>query len=240
MGSDRPKVLLPLCGVPMLEYVVRAFRGAGIRRIVVVVGKGANDVEEVFRGAGLEFVVQRERLGTAHAVSEALPALKGNGTVVVIAPGDAPLLSAENLRGLLRDHARNGSDMTLMAAEINHPSGLGRVVRGNADHALRIVEELDASGDERLISEVNVGVYSIAASALREVIPLIGNRNRKGEYYLTDAVELLSGRGARVAVYRPESPPWPVGVNTPEELRLAEEALRARQAGALPGFQRSQ
>ncbi len=228
MGSAGPKVLLPICGVPMLEYVVRAFRGAGLRRIVVVVGKGADDVMDAFSGGGLEFVVQRQRLGTAHAVAEALAVMEGHTGAVVIAPGDAPLLSADNVQDLLRHHRRTGSDMTLMAARTTHVAGLGRVVRGDTGQVLRIAEELDASGEERLIAEVNVGVYCVALSRLREVIPLIRNSNRKAEYYLTDAVELLSRRGARVAVYLPHSPPRPVGVNTPEELRMAEEALRRR------------
>jgi bifunctional UDP-N-acetylglucosamine pyrophosphorylase/glucosamine-1-phosphate N-acetyltransferase len=240
MGSDRPKVLLPIHGAPMLEYLVRAFRGAGLRRIVAVVGKGADDVRTTFAGADLEFVVQGQRLGTAHAVSEALPVLEGHTGEVVIAPGDAPLLSTDHVMGLLRHHRVSGSDMTIMAAETDQPAGLGRVVRGDAGQVLRIAEELDALGEERLIAEVNVGVYCVAAPRLREVVPLIGNRNRKGEYYLTDAVELLSRQGATVAVYRPQLPPRPIGVNTPEELRMAEEALRARHTGVTPGFPMSQ
>jgi bifunctional UDP-N-acetylglucosamine pyrophosphorylase/glucosamine-1-phosphate N-acetyltransferase len=233
MGSAQPKVLLPLLGRPMLQYVVAAMRGAGLQRIVVVIGKGESLVRSAFRGAGLEFSVQRDRLGTAHAAQEALPLLAGHRGDVVIAPGDAPLLSAEAIRSMLLRHRKTGARLTVMAAAIPDPTGLGRVLRGRGGEAVRIAEDPDAAGEERRISEVNVGVYCIAVPLLAELLPLIGNDNSKGEYYLTDMVELLSQRKVRVAVHLAEPPPWPVGVNTPAQLEMAEQALRHREAGAV-------
>jgi bifunctional UDP-N-acetylglucosamine pyrophosphorylase/glucosamine-1-phosphate N-acetyltransferase len=240
MGPGRPKVLLPILGKPMLGYVVEAMREAGVKRIVAVVGKGAPEVRGTFGPAGLEFVEQHERLGTAHAVQQALPVLQDGEEEVVIAPGDAPLLGATHITGLLNRHRRAGSKLTVMAAAVDEPAGLGRIVRGADGAATRIAEELDATVDERALGEVNVGVYCVAQSLLAEVLPRIGNDNRKGEYYLTDMVELASSSGVRVAVYRADPPPLPVGVNTPEQLQRAEEALRALHAGATPGLSVSQ
>lgn len=226
MGSTRPKVLLPVLGKPMLVYVVEAMRGAGLARVVVVVGKGGAEVEETFRAREVEFVVQQTRLGTAHAVKEALPLLEGHRGDVVIAPGDAPLLGARTIRDLLREHRRMGSSVTIMTAATADAAGLGRVVRSADGAALKIVEELDATAEEKTIPEVNVGVYCISVPLLAQAVPLIRKNDLKGEYYLTDVVEVLVREGVRVAVHRADPPPWPVGVNTPAQLALAEQALR--------------
>ncbi len=233
MGATQPKVLLPLLGRPMLQYVISAMRGAGLRRVVVVIGKGESLIRNAFRGAGLEFTVQRERLGTAHAAQEALSLLAGHRGDVVIAPGDAPLLSAEAIRSMLLRHRNSGARLTVMAAIVPDPTGLGRVLRGRGGGAVRIAEDRDAAGEERHISEVNVGVYCIAAPLLAELLPLIDNDNSKREYYLTDMVELLSRRQVCVSVHLAEPPPWPVGVNTPAQLEMAEQALRRREAGTV-------
>ncbi len=229
MGSTCPKVLVPVCGVPMLDFVVEALSAAGLKRIVVVIGRGASDVVETFEGRGLEFVVQAERLGTAHAVAQALPSLRVGPGEVVIAPGDAPMLTAGHVTGLLHHHSRERSDLSLLAARVEDPGGLGRIVRGADGGAVSIAEELDASDEERLATEVNVGLYCVARPVLSWVIPMIGNNNRKGEYYLTDMVRILADRAMKVSVCIANPPPWPVGVNTPTELQMAEEALRARR-----------
>jgi bifunctional UDP-N-acetylglucosamine pyrophosphorylase/glucosamine-1-phosphate N-acetyltransferase len=225
MKSALPKVLHPLCGRPMLAYVIETLRRAGARRVLVVVGR---DVERVRAAIGndVEYVVQARPLGTGHALRQALPGLRGYALAYVV-HGDMPLVSAATLRAL-RQALRGPAAAALATRVVEHTHGFGRVVRDPAGRFLRIVEEKDATPEEAAIREVNAGFYCVRVAEVRETLRDVRPSNRQGEYYLPDAVNLLAARGREVAAVEVADPEEMLGVNTRAELADAERVVRRR------------
>lgn len=232
MRSPLPKVLHEVAGEPLLAHVGRAARVCGVDRIVAVVGKGADQVAAAFADEDWEFVEQRERLGTADAVRRAGAQLAGfDGDVLVLA-GDTPLLRGETLVELRRRHRESGAVVTVLTALLANPHGYGRILRDENGEFVGIVEEKDATRQQRAIREVNSSVYCFEAAALRSSLVKIGKDNVQGEYYLTDAVGILHGEGRRVLAVPAASPEEILGVNTVEQLAEIREILARRQTGA--------
>ena len=229
-GLDIPKVLRPLLGRPMLEYVLRAAEEAGAGRVVVVVGHKGEEVYERFRGRA-EFAWQEQPMGTGHAMLKGLRRLGDFDGHLLALCGDTPLLTGRVLRALFEFHVERGADATVLTVELDDPEGYGRIIRGPQGEVLGIVEEKDATDEQRRIREVNTGTYCFRAGALREVLHLLTNDNKQCEFYLTDAIARMRERGMRVEAMASDSPECVVGVNTPEELRRAEELLRKRAEG---------
>jgi bifunctional UDP-N-acetylglucosamine pyrophosphorylase/glucosamine-1-phosphate N-acetyltransferase len=234
MHSPLPKVLHKALGAPILRYPLDALDAAGVARKIVVTGVGRADVEKAFAGrAGVEFVPQEEQRGTAHAVLCAKEALGSfRGTLLVLA-GDAPLVRAETIRGLLETHARREATATVLTGIVEDPRGYGRVVRaaGSPDAeglVAAIVEERDATPAERAIHEINAGAYAFDAEALFRVLPRVAPTNAQGEFYLTDVVRLLVEEGGRVAARVAEDPTEALGVNRRAELAQAAAVLLER------------
>ena len=235
MRSGTPKVLHPLCGRPMLLHVVDALAELPLERIVIVVGHGAERVtktlqEQLVTEVPVEFVEQRVQQGTGDAVSVALGVfddLDAEDDILVL-PGDTPLLRAETLAFLATEHRVHDAAATILTARLADPSGYGRVVRDKNDRVSRVVEHVDAAPDERAIDEVNTSIYCIRrnllAPALRRITPV----NAQGEYYLTDALEVLSAAGHRVIGVMTDDPAEALGVNDRAQLAEAEAELRAR------------
>lgn len=229
MKSDRAKVLFPLAGKPLLLYVVDAVLAAGCDRTIVVVGHQADRVRDVLHGRNVDCVVQEPQLGTGHAVMCAAPLLASvTGSVAVLA-GDAPLIRADTLRSMLRHHRRAQAAVTLLSAVLPDPSGYGRVVRKEG-RVVGIVEDKEATPEERAIREINSSIYAFDGPFLLRSLPRLGNENRQREYYLTDLVHLAFAEGRPVEALPVDDPHEVEGVNTPEQLEETERRLAERRS----------
>lgn len=236
MRSERPKVLHELSGRPMLGLVLDQASALGPERVIVVVGHGGDEVrrwvEERSGTRGVRFVTQAERLGTGHAVLQALDELRGAPGPIVILYGDMPLLRAESLRQLCAAQRRAAA--ALLVAEPADARGFGRILRDARGAFRGIVEEKDASPAERALREVNVGVYAFEPEALLRSLPRLSNQNAQGEYYLTDVLRILLDDGERVETVRLEDEREAIGINTPDHLAEAQAVVDER-AGAPNG-----
>jgi bifunctional UDP-N-acetylglucosamine pyrophosphorylase / glucosamine-1-phosphate N-acetyltransferase len=225
MKSNRAKVLHTLCGVPMVNYVIEATRPLVAERLLVVVGHQAELVEAVLP-EDAEPVVQKEQLGTGDAVRVALGALEEEEAgVLLVVNGDGPLISERTLRELVEKHCSAGVGATVLVAELDDPSGLGRVVEEAG--VVSIVEERDTTEAEREIGLVNLGLYAFELSEVRDAIAAVASENEKGELYLTDVLEII-GRRSRAVTYRLKNPEEANLVNDRSQLARAEEILRRR------------
>lgn len=224
-GRDIPKVLRPLLGRPMLEYVLLAAEEAGVKEIVVVVGHRGEEVYKSFQGRA-QFAWQEQPMGTGHALLKGLRRLGGFYGHVMALCGDVPLITARTLKDLATCHVRAGADATVLTVELDDPTGYGRVIRGPHGEVLGIVEEKDAAGRQKEIKEVNTGTYCFRAEALRETLPSLTNENAQGEFYLTDVVAEMAAKGMKVIAMKAQSPDLVKGVNKPEELREVERILK--------------
>ncbi len=232
MRSDLPKVLHPALGQPLVGHVLAAVRGAGIRRVVAVVGHQAERVERALEGHDLSFALQEPQLGTGHAVQKAQPHLADYDGDVVVLCGDTPLLRAETLSSLHATHTEQGARATVLTAEVPDATGYGRIVRAENGDVLRIVEEKDASTEEKRLREINSGLFVFDSRSLFQALDKVGADNAAREYYLTDTLEILRRDGARVCAYRCGDPREVLGVNTPDQLREVEQLLAQRMADA--------
>lgn len=227
MKSDLAKVLHPLLGPPMLSYTVDlSLNEIKAKKTIVVVGHQADQIEERFKDSQIEFVRQEEQLGTGHAVLQALPRLHGFAGTVLILCGDVPLVKAETLRSFIDTFLGNDSTLAVLTAVVKSPSGYGRILRGEEGWLERIVEEKDASDEERLIREINTGIFCVRSTFLMEGLREIGKENAQGEYYLTDLVEVARKRGLRCSAHMVPDPAEVMGINTRVDLALAGEVLR--------------
>ena len=228
--SDLAKVLHPAAGRSMLRWVLEALRPLDLDRVVVIVGHQAEAVAQEAQGSGIAGVVvveQTEQNGTGHAVRMAAQAgaLDGVDDVLVV-PGDTPMLTAEPLAALLEAHRSDpGTAVTLLTTRLGDPTGYGRVLRDAGGQVCGIVEERDASPEQRAIDEVNTSIYCFAADLLGEELGRLTTDNDQGEEYLTDVVAPLATRGARTAGAAPEAV---AGVNDRAQLAAAASQLRRR------------
>ncbi|MFZ4506784.1 MAG: bifunctional UDP-N-acetylglucosamine diphosphorylase/glucosamine-1-phosphate N-acetyltransferase GlmU [Fimbriimonas sp.] len=226
MKSELPKGLHAVGGVPMVGHVGSALRAAGADPVIVVVGHGGELLQEAL-GQDYQYAWQREQLGTGHAAKMASPLLKDHHGPVIIAPGDAPLVTPELFQRLLKAHRDGQGLCTVASTRLEDPTGYGRIVR-DGEHVARIVEHKDATEEERAIQEVAVSIFCFDAQALLAALEEIKPNNAAGEYYLTDAVEIIRAQGGIIAgCLIPESE-WVMGVNDRWQLAAAETALRTR------------
>jgi bifunctional UDP-N-acetylglucosamine pyrophosphorylase/glucosamine-1-phosphate N-acetyltransferase len=229
MKSDLVKVLHPLAGHPMVEYPVAAARGAGAGRIALIIGHQGEQVEAHFAGhPDLFFARQSEQLGTGHAVASALPTLDGFDGTVLILCGDVPLIRAETLSSLIASHRQRQATVTVLSTHLENPFGYGRMVTREGGRLLRIVEEKDATPEERQIREVNSGIYCVESSFLRRAVAGLTNDNAQGEYYLTDIVATAASEGLPCFVFAVADPDEVIGVNDRKQLAFVGRILRLR------------
>jgi bifunctional UDP-N-acetylglucosamine pyrophosphorylase/glucosamine-1-phosphate N-acetyltransferase len=225
MKSDRAKVLHEVAGESMIRRVLRTVAAAAPSRIIVVIGHQADAVRRELDGEAVEFVLQEERLGTGHAAMMAGPVLGGFRGTLLVLNGDTPLLRPETLEGFLSSHRESGSDATVLSAVLAQPAGYGRIVRTDSGEFLRIVENRDALDDERLIKEINSGIFCFECPLLFDALKRVDRRNVQGEYYITDVMAILKGMGKSVGVYRCEQREEVLGINDREQLLAAERIL---------------
>ncbi|OGK99518.1 MAG: UDP-N-acetylglucosamine diphosphorylase/glucosamine-1-phosphate N-acetyltransferase [Candidatus Rokubacteria bacterium RIFCSPLOWO2_02_FULL_73_56] len=223
MRSRQPKVLHRLCGRPLIGYALRTARVLA-DRIVLVVGPDADGVRAA-AGEGVRVVEQRERLGTGHAVLQAREAC-GAGTILVL-PGDSPLLSSETLTALVAQHRAAGAAATVLTAVVDRPQGYGRILR-QGGRVTRIVEERDATDDQKKITEINTSVYGFDARRLWKALGELRPDNDQGEYYLTDVIGLLARAGGRIEALAAPDPAEALGINDRKQLAAVAAIQRRR------------
>jgi bifunctional UDP-N-acetylglucosamine pyrophosphorylase/glucosamine-1-phosphate N-acetyltransferase len=227
MRSSRPKVLHHLCGRPLIDYPVGAARALGAR-VVVVVGRGADLVRAaVGKDGDATFVEQTERLGTGHAVLAARGVCADESGVILVLPGDMPLLSESTLRRLVEHHRETKAAVTLLTAELADPTGYGRVVR-ESGRPVGIVEHRDATPAQRAIREVGTSAYCFESRHLWPALARLAPRNQQGEYYLTDVVGILKEEGRVVEAVMTEDPREGLGVNDRKQLADLAAVMRRR------------
>lgn len=227
MKSDLPKVLVPVLGRPMIEFVLDSLAAAGIARMIVVIGYRADDVRAALAGrTGIDYALQTERLGTGHAVKMAQPQLADHTGAVAIVAGDSPMLEAASVRALLDHFATHRPACLLGTLHKPDPTGLGRIVRDAAGEFLGIVEEKDATDEQRRITEVNMSTYVFAGPELLHALDRLKNDNRQREYYLTDCPGILKAEGKLVQALPVLKPCEALSINTVDELAQVEAEMR--------------
>jgi bifunctional UDP-N-acetylglucosamine pyrophosphorylase / glucosamine-1-phosphate N-acetyltransferase len=227
MKSKLYKVLHPVCGKPMVSHVLDAVREASCERSIIIVGHGADAVKSEL-GQSAEYALQSEQLGTGHAVMQAKTMLAGEDGVTVVICGDTPLVRKDTVEAMIALHTEQGAAATILTAEINDPTGYGRIVRGADNGVLRIVEHKDCSPEEKLIREINTGTYCFDNRKLFQALEKVTNANAQGEYYLTDVIEILKGEGNAIVACLVEDPAEAIGVNDRIALGEAERLMRKR------------
>jgi bifunctional UDP-N-acetylglucosamine pyrophosphorylase / glucosamine-1-phosphate N-acetyltransferase len=240
MRSTRPKPLHMLCGRPLVRYVLDAVAGCGAGRAVVVVGYAADVVIKTLQEdpgpTPLDFVEQRVQNGTGDAVAVGLTGLPDDDLDgidaedgdVIVAPGDTPLIRADTLAALVQEHRLSGAACTVLTARLDDPTGYGRIVRDKDGRVRRIVEHRDASAEERVIDEINTGIYVFRRSLLAPALRRIAPDNAQGELYVTDVVQVLSDAGHPVVSLVASDTDETHGVNDRAQLARAEAELRRR------------
>ncbi len=233
MKCDRPKVLSQVLFKPMLQWVLDAVRLSGIDKACVVTGFMHEKVESYIAGNGgqAECVLQKEQLGTGHAVMSAAGFVSANsmGGNTLVLNGDAPFISPGMITGALGEHVANDSSVTVISAEVDDPSGYGRIVRDGKTGLLKaITEQKDATPEQRMIKEINSGAFWFKTGDLLDVLKKLKNDNKQKEYYLTDAVKILIGENKRACAYKAASPDAALGANDCLQLGALNRIARER------------
>ncbi|SHI23633.1 UDP-N-acetylglucosamine pyrophosphorylase [Sporobacter termitidis DSM 10068] len=227
-GRDLPKVMREACARPLLRYVLEAISFIDKADTVIVAGYKKEDVMAAF--GDYPFAVQAEQLGTGHAVMSARQLLEGFDGSVLICYGDMPLLTRETYEALVRTHAAEGNDCTILSSSSDEELPYGRIVRDGSGSFVKIVEDRDCTAAERAIRELNTGLYVFEAAKLLPALSKLQNNNAQGEYYLTDVPAILRGEGARIGICMRALGDEIIGVNTLEQLKQVEDILRQRGA----------
>ena len=227
MESELPKVLVPVSGTPMIHYVVDALQGAGIGRIVLVVGHQSQLVRGEFaQHPEIEFAEQDQQLGTGHAVMMCRERLAAHHGPVLIVAGDSPMLQVSSVRRLLEIFHEEKSACLLGTVRRDDPTGYGRIVRDAAGKFVGIVEEKDATDQQRSICEVNVSTYVFDSEELLAALEGLSDNNAQGEYYLTDCPGILLSMGKQVTAHQVLQPCESLSINSMEELAEVESHLQ--------------
>jgi len=229
MRSALPKVLLPVAGDSMLGHVIHSARKLSPQRIHVVIGHGADVVQERLAADDLNFVMQEKQLGTGHAVAQALPELTAD--TVLILYGDVPLIEVETLQRLLKKV--NPEQLGLLTVNLDDPTGYGRIVRDEQKRVTAIVEHKDATDAQKAITEGNTGILAVPSKRLADWLGRLSNNNAQGEYYLTDVIAMAVNDGLVVATEQPHDPMEVQGANDRKQLAELERHYQQREARRL-------
>lgn len=230
MRSKQAKVLHTLAGRPMLLYSVEAAERIPSKRIIVVVGHQAEQVKQALRKRPVEIVHQTRLLGTGHAVLQCRQALADYKGPVLILNADVPLVSVETIGSMIQAHRDQDSVVTVLTATLPDPTGYGRVLRNSAGEITDIVEESDASPQQRSVREINTGFYIVDAHFLFEALKGLKNHNAQEEYYLPDIIKVAIQKGSKVADSEASDPEEVMGINSRLDLARMEKAVYRRMA----------
>lgn len=228
MKSDLPKVLLPVCGRPMIHFVLDALQAAGCTEKLVVIGHRGDLVRQELsnRADAIKFVEQTQQLGTGHAVNQCRPHLADRDGPVIVVAGDSPLLQAASLDKLMAYFQAQQPALLLGTLIKDDPTGLGRILRDAAGNFIGIVEHKDAAEDQRLIREVNMSTYLFSGPDLVRSLGKLENNNSQAEFYLTDCASILHRNGRPVAALPVLQACEALSINNPDELRLVDTTMR--------------
>lgn len=229
MKSDLAKVLHQINGRPMVHYVIDLALNLGSEKTVLIIGHQREKVKELCVHYPVQYAIQDKQLGTAHAVLQTKNILGKYEYDLLILSGDVPLLSETTLEKLITTHQNTGAIATLLTANLDDPTGYGRIIRDNEGRVVKIVEQKDASSDELEIQEINVGIYIFKTIPLFKNLDLVKNDNAQGEYYLPDVVKMYVDRGEEVIAQLSENFDETRGINTIDQLREAETILNKRR-----------
>lgn len=240
MESDLPKVLVKVCGRPMVEYVLDAIRTAGVERTIVVVGYRADDVRAALADrspankGGIEFALQAEQLGTGHAVMCCRELLFEHESAdydnaVLVVAGDSPMMESKSLRALLDAYEKSPAACIIGTTHKENPTGLGRIIRDADGKFIGIVEEKDATEEQRLITEVNMSYYVFRCGDLLSALGQLKTDNTQGEYYITDCPAVFLEEGKEVRALAVLKPSEAMSINNLSELAVVEEAMGERE-----------
>ncbi|HET6893584.1 MAG TPA: NTP transferase domain-containing protein, partial [Pyrinomonadaceae bacterium] len=230
MKSQRAKVLHELGGRPLIGHVIRQARELTPRKIYVIVGYDADAVEAAVRrepdSDRIVIAKQQEQRGTGHAVMSAAQHLSNSDSTLLVLSGDVPLVRPETLRKLIDHHHQSHAACSILSVRLENPTGYGRLLRNSEDGFSRIVEQKDATDEERLVREVNTGIYCFETSKLFPALAQVEPANQQGEYYLTDVPAILARQGEKIAIYQHSDAREVSGINNRADLAEFENLLR--------------
>ena len=226
MKSGTSKVLHEIFHKPLVYYPIEAARYAGAQEVCLVVGHKSEEVMKTF-GDTVKYALQAERLGTGHAVMQAMDFIGDDGEILVLY-GDTPLITAQTIEKMLAFHRKKKNAVTVLSALVDDPTGYGRIVRDESKHFVKIVEQKDATDEEKRITEINGGMYVFEAKHLKSALSKITNNNKQQEYYLTDTIEILLHEGYNVDAIAIMNPDDILGVNSREQLAQATAIMKQR------------
>ncbi len=229
MKSSLPKVLHPVGGVPMVQRIINTVESLDATAVNLVYGHGADQLQSAVEGRQVNWCLQKEQLGTGHAVMQAVDYIADDEDVMILV-GDAPLIRAETLERLIAVKAK--CDLALLTVHLDDPTGMGRIIRKD-DNIVAIVEHKDATEAQRAITEINTGMMVMGGKDLKRWLVALTNENAQGEYYLTDVIAMAASEGKRIQSAHPDSPMEVEGVNNRVQLARLERTLQSWQAEAL-------
>ena len=230
MKSCLPKVLHKVAGKELISHVIDCLNSAvKMQKLVVVVGSGSDLVIEHLKKYNADYVFQKERLGSAHALLQSKNKLKNLDGQLIVMCGDTPLVKSKTIKDLLKYHTKNKNNATVLSGMVQNPFGYGRIVRNSKGTVSCIVEEKSATDEEKKIKEINSGIYCFDLKVLWKALNKVDNKNNKKEYYLTDVIEILNKDGYKTDAVALTTEEEILGVNDRKQLAVAEDILRTRK-----------
>lgn len=226
MKSNGSKVLHKVFGKSLVEYPILAAKAVGVEEVCLIVGHKAEDVKNAL-GEDVSYVLQKEQLGTGHAVMQAMDFIESADEVLILC-GDTPLVTGETLQDMLDFHHHNNNAITVLSAMMDDPTGYGRIVRDANGNLVKIVEQKDATEEEKAIKEINGGMYAFDAKLLKYALSKLTNNNVQNEYYLTDTIEILLKDGHKVNAIATREADDIAGVNSRVQLAAVTEVMKKR------------
>jgi len=228
MKSNLAKVLHKICNKPMIEYVLDTLSLFLSARIVVVVGHQAEEIIKLLKDRKIEIVIQKELLGTGHAVAQTEEVFSDFEGDILVVCGDTPLLKRNTLERLLQTHQQSEATITILTATLNDPTGYGRIITDSSGRVEKIIEDKEANPQEKNIKLVNTGTYCFKSKKLFTSLKKITNENKQREFYLTDVVGILKEEGEKIVALQSLHPNEVMGINTQDDLKKAEKIISAQ------------
>ncbi|OGW84344.1 MAG: hypothetical protein A2987_06940 [Omnitrophica bacterium RIFCSPLOWO2_01_FULL_45_10] len=228
MKSGIPKVLHRILGKSIIVHILDSIKKSGVNKTIVVTGHGRGLLKEALKKAAVKVVTQKELLGSGHALISAKKALQGRSNNVLVVCGDTPLLKSGTLKELIDKHKQSGASATILAGKLKDPSGYGRIARDGRGRIIKIVEEENVKFYEGSKNEINVGTYCFKALDIFEALGKVKRDNKKKEYYLTDAIDILNREGKLIESVEAEDPDEAIGINERADLAEATQVLKKR------------
>ncbi|MCC5815491.1 MAG: NTP transferase domain-containing protein [Leptospira sp.] len=227
MKSEHPKVVTKLANKPLIRHVLDHLHQAGVDSYAVVVGYKKEEVIDACKdNPGILFCEQKEQLGTGHAVLVCKDDLKDFEGTILVACGDAPMISSSSFASLIELHQEQGNAATLLSADMKNPKGYGRIIRNTDGSVSKIVEEKDATEEERAVTEVNTGTYCFSSKYLWDGLASVGNQNAQNEYYLPDLVGIFRDKALPMGALKLKNPIESYGINSPEDLEFLSNIIK--------------